>query len=163
MPNPQTTPGHCLLRYEISTRDLRSPKGATRKIARGASPWKSSGFGVEPCKGGTPKSFLSVPPLQGSYLLLCPSQGLRPGLFHAAPLGLRREKRGTEIMGTTGFGDAHLSGHESTKVRKYESTNYRPSMVSSANMSTTASKLSVSSYFRSCRSALVPSLRMVRI
>ncbi len=29
VPNPQTTPGHCLLRNEISTRDFRSPNGAT--------------------------------------------------------------------------------------------------------------------------------------
>ncbi|MCZ6768245.1 MAG: hypothetical protein O7D93_03260, partial [Acidobacteria bacterium] len=25
VPNPQTNPGHCLLRYVITTRDLRSP------------------------------------------------------------------------------------------------------------------------------------------
>ncbi|MCZ6879365.1 MAG: hypothetical protein O7G29_14630, partial [Acidobacteria bacterium] len=55
----------------------------------GASPWKSSGFGVEPCKGGTPKSFLFVPPLQGSYPGVPDSRGLRPWLFPVAPLGLK--------------------------------------------------------------------------
>ncbi len=29
VPNAQTTLGHCLLRYVIPTRDLRSPNGAT--------------------------------------------------------------------------------------------------------------------------------------
>jgi len=29
VPNPQATPGHCLLRYLIPTRDLLSPNGAT--------------------------------------------------------------------------------------------------------------------------------------
>ena len=36
---------------------------------------------MEPRKGGTPKSFLSVPPLQGLYLLLHPTQGYALGYF----------------------------------------------------------------------------------
>ena len=44
---------------------------------------------MEPGKGGTPKSFLSVPPLPGSDLLLHPTQGCALGYF-IAPLGLKR-------------------------------------------------------------------------
>ncbi len=35
--NPQTTPGHCLLRYVIPTRDLRSPNGA-KENSQGREP-----------------------------------------------------------------------------------------------------------------------------
>ncbi len=47
--------------------------------------------------GGTPKSFLSVPPLLGSCLLLNAIQGLAPLAISCRPVGAPEVSPGTHI------------------------------------------------------------------